>query len=90
VEIRFLQYFSLLYLPTNLWTSDASDPHNVHFILGGSLGLVIMETHVLNVVSSNHGTVYRMDIFHIHICCKICNVFEKTKINEKEAWVAHF
>ena len=31
-----------------------------------------------------------MDIFYIHICCKICKVFEKTKINEKEAGVAHF
>ena len=31
-----------------------------------------------------------MDIFHILICCKICNGFEKTKINEKEARVGPF
>ena len=29
-------------------------------------------------------------LFHIHICCKICNVFEKNKINEKEARVGPF
>ena len=28
--------------------------------------------------------------FHTRICCKICNVFEKTKINEKEAGVGPF
>ena len=28
-----------------------------------------------------------MDIFHLQLGCKICNVFEKTKINEKEAGV---
>ena len=41
-------------------------------------------------MSSNPGTIYWMDIFHIHIFYKICNVVEKTKINEKEAWVGPF
>ena len=31
-----------------------------------------------------------MDIFHISICFQICCVFEKTKINEKEAGVGPF
>ena len=36
--------------------------------LGGSPGLVVMvEAHVPKVVGSNHGTVYRMDIFHIYL-----------------------
>ena len=48
------------------------------------------ETHVPKVVSSNTGTVYWMDIFHLSICFKICSVFEKTKINEKEAGVDPF
>ena len=39
------------------------------------------------VVSSNPGTIYWMDIFHIPISCKIRNASEKTKINEKEAGV---
>ena len=28
--------------------------------------------------------------FHIRICCKICNVFERTKIREKDAGVGPF
>ena len=32
------------------------------------------ETRNQKVVSSNPGAGYWMDIFHIHICCKICNV----------------
>ena len=52
------------------------------------------EIHVTKVKSFNTNTIYWMDIFYIPICCKICNVclpclalFEKTKINEKEARV---
>ena len=42
---------------------------------GGSPGLVVMERDSFpKVVSSNPGTVYWMDIFHIRICCKKCNV----------------
>ena len=43
------------------------------------------------VVSSNPCTIYWMDIFHITICCKNCNVcLKRTKINEKEAGVGPF
>ena len=28
--------------------------------------------------------------FHIHICCKICNVFEKTKKMKKRPGLGHF
>ena len=42
--------------------------------------MVMEEAHVPKVVSSNPGTEYWMDIFNIHICCKICNVSEKIKI----------
>ena len=45
---------------------------------------------VPKVVSLNPGNIYWMDIFHIGICCKICIVFQKTKINEKEAGVGLF
>jgi len=49
------------------------------------------ETCNQKVVSSNPGAGYWMDIFHIHICCKICNnCFEKMKINKKEAKVGPF
>ena len=41
-------------------------------------------------VSWNAGTVYWMDIFHIHICCQICNVFEKDKNKwKKRPGLAH-
>ena len=43
------------------------------------------KTHVPKVLSYNPGIIYCMDIFHIPNCCKICGVFEKTKLNEKEA-----
>ena len=39
---------------------------------------LLEETHIPKVMRSNPGTVYWTDI-----CCEICNVFEKTKINEK-------
>ena len=65
--------------------------HVLQHTLGGALVWWLWEeTHVSKVVSSNPDTIYWMDIFYIHICCKICKVFEKTKINEKEAGVAHF
>ena len=39
-----------------------------------------------HVVGSNPSTVYRMDFFHIPIfIVKLQSLFEKTKINEKEA-----
>ena len=46
------------------------------------------ETHVPKVVGSNTGTVYWMDIC-AHLFVVKC-VFEKTKINEKEAEVGPF
>ena len=46
---------------------------------------------MFNVVSSNPGTIYWMDIFHIPICCKICNVWlKRQKIKEKVAGVGPF
>ena len=51
---------------------------------------LLEETRVPKVVSSNLSTLYWMDIFHIHICCKIFDVFEMTKIKEKEAGVGPF
>ena len=46
------------------------------------------ETHVPNVVSSNPGTIYWMDIFHKVFVVKF--VFEKPKSNEKRPGLAHF
>ena len=45
---------------------------------------------MLKVVSSNPGTIYWMDIFTCICFCKNFNVFEKTKMNEKEAGVGPF
>ena len=45
--------------------------------------------HVLKVVSLNPSTIYCVDNFS-HLYVNICKVFEKTKINEKEAGLAHF
>ena len=42
------------------------------------------------MVSSNPSTVYWMNIFHIYLLAKLYCVFEKTKINEKEAGVGPF
>ena len=42
--------------------------------------MVMVETHVLKVVGSNHSTEYWMDIFVVNIV-----MFKKAKINEKEA-----
>ena len=39
---------------------------------------------------SRHHILEGHDFFHLSICCKICNVFEKTKINKKEATVGPF
>ena len=39
--------------------------------------------------SLNPDTVYWMDIFHIPICCKICNVYLKRQKNVKENGLAH-
>ena len=53
-----------------IWLKD-------NFILSCGYGT---EAHVLKVAGSDPSTVYWTDIFH-HICC----LFEKTKINKKEA-----
>ena len=45
--------------------------------------------HVLKVVSLNPSTIYCVDNFS-HLYVNICKVFEKTKINEKEAGVSPF
>ena len=42
------------------------------------------------ITCSNVKRLYLMTFFHMRICCKICNVFEKTKINEKETGLARF
>ena len=64
---------------------------NNHLSRAGALVYWLWEeTRVPKVVSSNPGTISQMDFFHIGICCKFCNVFEKTKINEKEAVVGPF
>ena len=49
------------------------------------------ETHVSKVVGSNPGAGYWMDMtFFTLICCKNCIVcLKKTKINKKEAGMAH-
>ena len=52
--------------------------------------MVMGEAHVPKVMSLNPGTVYWMAIFHIRICCTICYVFGKTKINGNEAGVGPF
>ena len=41
------------------------------------------------VMNSNPSIIYLMHIFHIHICSKMCNVFGRTKINEKRPGLAH-
>ena len=54
------------------------------------------ETHILKVVGSNPSPVYWMDIFH-HFIISMQKIvmFEKTRINEKEAgygfvrWLGH-
>ena len=51
-----------------------------------SPGLVVMGvTNVLKVMGSNPSTVYWMDIFHVYLLQKMLCLFDKTKINEKEA-----
>ena len=59
--------------------------------LGRAGALVLLlweETHFPKVVSLNPCTIYWMDIFS-HLFAVMC-VFEKTKINEKEAEVGPF
>ena len=57
--------------------------------LGGSPGLVVLrgdsciQRSWVQIPALYTGWIF----FHIPICCKICNVFEITKINEKEAGV---
>ena len=53
---------------------------------GGSPGLVVM----VMFQSSNPSTVYWMDIFSHLFVLKFVMLFEKTKINEKEAGVSPF
>ena len=43
------------------------------------------DTHVLKVVGSNPSTIYWMDIFSHLFVVEIVLLFEKMKINEKEA-----
>ena len=49
-----------------------------------------MRTHVQEVVGSNPGTVYWMDMFHIDLLknCVVC--LKRLKINEKEVGDGHF
>ena len=49
--------------------------------------MVMGQDSCYKVLRSN--PVYRVDIFHKCICCKICNVFEKTKINKKWPGLPH-
>ena len=42
------------------------------------------ESHVPKIMGLNPSTIYWMDFFS-SICCKIVMLFEKTKINDKEA-----
>ena len=51
--------------------------------------MVREKTHVPDIMSSNPGTLNWMDIFSHLFVVKIC-VFERTKINEKEAGVGPF
>ena len=53
-----------------------------NFILSSGYGT---EAHVLKVAGLDPSTVYWTDIFHL-ICC----LFEKTKINKKEAGCGSF
>ena len=47
-------------------------------------------THVPKAVSSKPSTIYWMDIFHIPICCKICNVcLKRQKLMKKRMGLAH-
>ena len=41
--------------------------------------MVMGGSHDSKVVSSNPGTIYWMDFYHIPICCKICNVCLKRR-----------
>ena len=47
---------------------------------GGSPDLVVIGSRLMfQRLSSNSGTEYWMDIFHIPICCKNCNVCLKRR-----------
>ena len=43
------------------------------------------ETHVPKVMGSSPSTIYWLDNFHIYLMQKMLCLFEKTKINKKEA-----